>query len=64
MHIKNYKILLVAVVITAALNAPAQNAARQNDQPVRPASRMPSVIISPELLPDNKVTFRIIRSNS
>ena len=63
---KKFKILffvtivtnLILIVSTVTLNA--QEPARPAAQPdARPAFRRPPRIISPEILPDNKVTFRV-----
>ena len=49
---------LLFLVIT--INALAQEPARPAAAPAaRPAFRMPPRIVSPEILPDNKVTFRV-----
>jgi enterochelin esterase family protein len=49
---------LLFLIIT--VNALAQEASRPAASPAaRPALRMPPRIVSPEILPDNKVTFRV-----
>jgi enterochelin esterase-like enzyme len=60
---KNYMSILlkgIAIILLFILVLPlsAQDTVRTRPQP-RPAFRMPVRIISPELLPDNKVTFRV-----
>lgn len=49
-------VLLLSVIITSTL--PAQQTSRPA-QP-RPAFRMPRPLVSPEILPDNRVTFRLL----
>ena len=53
--IKGIAIILLFILV---LPLSAQDTVRTRPQP-RPAFRMPVRIISPELLPDNKVTFRV-----
>ncbi len=60
---KSYMFILIkgiAVILLFILARPlsAQDTVRRQP-PVRPAFRMPPRIISPEILPDNKVTFRV-----
>lgn len=52
-------IVTVFLMLEAAFTASAQEPARPAAAPARPAFRMPARIISPEILPDNKVTFRL-----
>jgi enterochelin esterase-like enzyme len=53
-------IVSLALCFTAYLPVWSQEAARPVTPPARPVFRMPSIIVSPELLPDNKVTFRLM----
>ena len=56
----NISVFVTFVTIFFAISALAQEPARPAAAPAaRPAFRMPPRIISPELLPDNKVTFRV-----
>jgi enterochelin esterase-like enzyme len=50
----------LALCFTTFLPITSQEAARPAAPPARPAFRMPSIIVSPEVLADNKVTFRIM----
>jgi len=53
-------IVTIALLMISSASLTAQDPARPATQPpARPAFRMPARIISPEILPDNKVTFRI-----
>jgi len=66
---KKYTLLFVTLVMNIFLilssnNSYAQEAAKPAVQPARPAFRMPARIISPEILPDNKVTFRIFSKDA
>jgi 1,4-alpha-glucan branching enzyme len=46
--------------VILSLNCSAQNSTAAPSPAARPAFRMPNTIVSPEILPDNKVTFRIM----
>lgn len=57
------KLFLLIVICISVLNASVcingQQATTPAPAPARPQFRMPPRIISPEILPDNKVTFRV-----
>jgi enterochelin esterase-like enzyme len=53
-------IVSLTLCFTTFLPITSQEVARPAAPPARPAFRMPSIIVSPEVLPDNKVTFRIM----
>lgn len=53
-------ILSLTFCFSAFLPATSQQAARPAAPAARPVFRMPSIIVSPEVFPDNKVTFRIM----
>lgn len=52
-------ILACALCVAAIFPVNSQEAARPANPPARPAFRMQNVVVSPEVLPDNKVTFRL-----
>jgi enterochelin esterase-like enzyme len=60
---KRFLIIVTIVAILALMlinaNAGAQEPSRPAAPAARPAFRMPPRIVSPEILPDNKVTFRV-----
>jgi enterochelin esterase-like enzyme len=53
-------ILFLTFSYTAVLPVLSQEAVRPAAPPARPVFRMPSIIVSPEVLSDNKVTFRVM----
>ena len=53
-------IVSLTFCFTVVLPVISQEVARPAAPPPRPAFRMPSILVSPEVLPDNKVTFRIM----
>jgi|WetSurSiteA1Bulk_404760.scaffolds.fasta_scaffold00469_4 enterochelin esterase-like enzyme len=64
MKVKRSKLVksIVSVLLCVASILPGitQEAAKPVVPPARPVFRMPSIIVSPEFLPDNKVTFKLL----
>jgi enterochelin esterase family protein len=68
---KKFKTLIIAAIVTnlilivSTVTSIAQEPSRPAAQPAaRPAFRMPARIVSPELLPDGKVTFRVFSKDA
>ncbi|MBN2813114.1 MAG: esterase [Bacteroidales bacterium] len=53
-------IILIIIGIYILPAQYAQEVARPSNPPARPAFRMPAIIVSPEVLKDQKVTFRLM----
>jgi len=57
--VKTFKIVTIVTILLLSGKLYCQEPARPSAAPARPAFRMPVRIISPEVLPDNEVVFRL-----